>query len=150
MAEFVVDNSVVMAWCFIDEESTYADTVLQSLDTDNALVPAIWPLEIGNVLVVAERRKRLSKADSVNFLALINDLPITVIQEHPERMTKEILALARDHQLSTYDASYLDLAMRKGLPFATRDATLKRVAIECSVEIFCLGREPVKEEVSGK
>ncbi len=136
MADFVIDNSVVMAWCFIDEESTYADTVLRSLESVKAVVPAIWPLEVGNVLVVAERRKRLSEADIVHFLALINDLPITVVQERPERMTKEIMALARKHQLPTYDASYLDLAMRKGLPIATQDKALRRVAIECSVEIF--------------
>lgn len=136
MADFVIDNSVVMAWCFIDEESTYADSVLKSLESVNAVVPAIWPLEVGNVLVVAERRKRLSEADIIHFLALINDLPVTVIQERPERMTKEIIALARKHQLSTYDASYPDLAMRKGLPIATQDKALKRVAMECNVEIF--------------
>ena len=137
MVDFVIDNSVVMAWCFIDEESNYADTVLKSLESSQAVVPAIWPLEVGNVLLVAERRKRLSEADMVHFLALINDLPITVVQERPERMTKEILALARKHQLSTYDASYLDLAMRKGFPLATQDMALKRVAMECRVEIFC-------------
>jgi len=137
MADFVVDNSVVMAWCFLDEESIYADTVLRSLETNIAIVPAVWPLEISNVLVVAERRQRLSKSDSINFLTLINDLPITVIQESPDRMTREILALAREHQLSTYDASYLDLAMRKGLPLATQDKALKKEAIACSVEIFC-------------
>ena len=136
MVDFVIDNSVVMAWCFMDEESNYADSVLASFESSQALVPAIWPLEVGNVLAVAERRKRLNEAEIVYFLALINDLPITVVQERPERMTKEILALARTHQLSTYDASYLDLAMRKGLPLATQDMVLKRVATECCVEIF--------------
>ncbi|WP_456387731.1 type II toxin-antitoxin system VapC family toxin [Desulfolithobacter sp.] len=136
MADFVIDNSVVMAWCFMDEESSYADVVLTSLESAEAVVPAIWPLEIGNVLVVAERRGRLSEADSVRFLALIGELPITVIQEPPDRMTREIVALARKHQLSTYDASYLDLAMRKGLPIATQDTALKRVALECRVEVF--------------
>lgn len=136
IADFVIDNSVVMSWCFMDEESSYADIILQSLADTQAIAPAIWPLEIGNVLVVAERQKRLSEADSVHFMALINDLPIKVIQEHHERMTKEIIALARKHRLSTYDASYLDLAMRKGLPIATQDTTLKRVAAECCIEIF--------------
>jgi predicted nucleic acid-binding protein len=136
MTGFVVDNSVVMAWCFDDEESGYADDVLDSLATIEAIVPAIWPLEIGNVLVVAERRKRLSKSAAIRFLALINDLPITVIQESPERMTREILALARDRQISTYDASYLDLAMRKDLPIATRDSGLKKAALACGIQIF--------------
>ena len=136
MADFVIDNSVVMAWCFADEEDEYADDVLASLESAEAIAPAIWPLEVGNVLLVAERRKRLGKADSVRFLALINDLPISVCQEPPERMTKEILALAREQQLSTYDASYLDLAMKKGVPIATQDAALKKAAQKCNVQIF--------------
>jgi len=136
MADFVIDNSVVMAWCFADEDNKYADKVLASLESSEAVVPAIWPLEIGNVLIVAERRKRLTKADSIRFLSLISNLPINVIQELPERMTKEILSLAREHQISTYDSSYLDLAMREGLPIATLDSGLKKAAKECEVLIF--------------
>ncbi len=136
MADFIIDNSVVMAWCFADEESTYADKVLAGLESAQAIAPAIWPLEIGNVLVVAERRKRLNESDSIRFLALINDLPIKVIQEPPGRMTKEILVLARKRQMSTYDASYLDLAMRKGLPIATQDSGLIKAANECKIALF--------------
>ena len=136
MAGFVIDNSVVMAWCFGDEGRTYSDDVLESLGSTEAIAPAIWPLEIGNVLVVAERRKRLSKSASIRFIALINDPPIHVIRESPERMTKEILALVWERQLSTYDASYLDLAMRKGVPIATRDSGLKKAALGCGVQIF--------------
>ncbi|MEA3348095.1 MAG: type II toxin-antitoxin system VapC family toxin [Pseudomonadota bacterium] len=134
--QFVVDNSVVMAWCFADEENDYADFVLGSLEDKVAIVPAIWPLEIGNVLVAAERRKRLSEADSVRFLSLVKNLPISVEQETPNRMMKEILAIARYHQLSTYDASYLDLAMRRDLPLATQDASLMRAADRSQVPIF--------------
>jgi predicted nucleic acid-binding protein len=141
MADFVIDNSVVMAWCFADEEDGYADEILASLEFAEAFVPAIWPLEVGNVLVVSERRKRLSQADSVRFLGLINELPIRVVQESSERMTKEILALAREHQLSTYDASYLDLAMRTGLPIATRDSGLIQAAKRCKVPIREKGSE---------
>ncbi len=136
MADFVVDNSVVMAWCFADEESAYADQVLASLETLTAVVPAVWPLEVGNVLMVAERRKRLGKADSVRFLELLYELPIEFMQETPKRMTGEIVALAREQKLSTYDASYLDLAMRKGLPLATSDKALKKAAQQCGVVLF--------------
>lgn len=136
MADFVVDNSVVMAWCFGDENSTYADEVLESLEFTEAIAPSIWPLETGNVLVVAERRKRLKKSESIRFLALLDNLPITVMQESPDRMTREILALARERQISTYDASYLDLAMRKGLQIATQDSGLKKAAIACAIPIF--------------
>lgn len=136
MADFIIDNSVVMAWCFADEESSYADKTLGSLESREALAPSIWPLELGNVLLVAERRKHLNESDVIRFLALINDLPITVVQESPERMTKEILALARERQISTYDASYLDLAMREGLPIATQDTGLKKAAKKCNVQIY--------------
>lgn len=136
MADFVIDNSIVMSWCFADEDNGYADLVLSRLESQEACVPAIWPLEVGNVLLVAERRKRLSEADSVRFLELLNNLPITVIQEPPERMCREIVALARVQKLSTYDASYLDLAMRKGLPVATLDTSLQQAASQCEVTLF--------------
>jgi predicted nucleic acid-binding protein len=132
---FVVDNSVVMAWCFQDEAVRYADAVLDMLVEGTALVPAIWPLEIGNVLVAAERKKRLSKADSVRFLALVTNLPITIVQESPERMLTEIVALARMQQLSTYDATYLDLAMREDIPLATMDKALLSAARRCRVPV---------------
>lgn len=135
-ARFVVDNSIVMAWCFEDEGNAYAEAVLDSLVAAQAVVPAIWPLEVGNVLLVAARKKRLSEAGVARFLALVNNLPIFVEQESPERMLREILALARKHKLSTYDASYLDLAMRLGLPIATQDASLTKAAQQCQVPAF--------------
>lgn len=133
---FVVDTSVVMAWCFQDVGNRYAETVLESLETGEAFVPAIWPLEVGNVLLVAERKKRLSEASLVRFLALLRNLPITVEQETPDRMLTEIVSLARTHQLSTYDASYLDLAMRLELPIATQDTSLAKAAKTCRVPAF--------------
>ena len=68
MGEFVLDTSVAMAWCFEDETNPYADAVLDSLIDNAALAPSIWPLEVGNVLLVAERRKRMSQPDSMRFL----------------------------------------------------------------------------------
>jgi predicted nucleic acid-binding protein len=130
---FVVDNSIIMSWCFRDEVSRYADAILERLENTTALVPAIWPLEIGNVLLVAERKNRLSKTDSNHFLSLLAALPIVVDQETPERMLKEIIALAREYNLSTYDASYLDLALRKEVPIATLDKALIAAARRCRV-----------------
>jgi len=132
----VVDNSVVMSWCFEDEGNSYAEGVLESLEYAEAYVPAIWPLEVGNVLLVAERKGRLSQASVVRFLALLGGLPIVVEQETLERMLKEIVWLAREHGLSTYDASYLDLAMRLDLPLATQDTSLIQAARECRVPAF--------------
>ena len=133
---FVVDNSVVMAWCFKNEINLYADSVLDSLEHFTAIVPSIWPLEVGNVLLVAERKNRLSAADSIRFIALLSQLPITVDQEPPERMIKEIFALAQTHKLSTYDASYLDLAMKRGISIATLDDRLLYAAKQNNVSVM--------------
>jgi len=132
----VVDTSVVMAWCFADEGNAYTAAVLDSLGSGEALVPAIWPLEVGNVLLVAERRKRLTPADSARFLTLLSALPIRVEQEPPARMFQDILVLARQTKLSTYDASYLDLALRHGLPIATQDTALRKAAKKSGVSAF--------------
>lgn len=133
---FVIDNSIVMSWCFKDEVSEYADAVLNKLVCSPALVPSIWPLEVGNVLLVAERNKRLRQADSIRFIALLSELPIIVEPESPDRMMNEIVSIARAYNLSTYDASYLDLAMRKGLPIATLDKGLLKAARKSNVPVI--------------
>ena len=133
--QFVVDNSVVMSWCFKDETNNYADTVLDRLTELVAVVPSIWLLEVVNVLLVAERQKRLSESDSIRFLTLLSQLPILVEYERPGMM-KGLLALARSNNLSSYDASYLDLAMRKGVPIATLDNKLIEAAKRIDVPIL--------------
>ena len=135
MEDFVIDNSVVMSWCFKDETSKYTDAILERLGRASAYVPAIWPLEVCNVLLVAERRKRLYQKDSAHFISLLLELPIIVEQESPERMLSEIISLAREFKMSSYDASYLDLAMRKGLSIATNDKNMISAARKCSVAI---------------
>jgi predicted nucleic acid-binding protein len=134
--DFVIDNSIIMAWCFKDEINHYSDLILDNLDHYTAVVPSIWPLEVGNVLLVAERKKRLTEADSSRFLALLSDLPILIEQESPERMIKETFTLARSLNLSSYDASYLDLAIRKGLPIASLDKNLIRAAKKVKLPVF--------------
>jgi len=133
---FVVDNSVVMSWCFKDETNKYADAILHKLCEARAVVPSIWPLEVVNVLLVAERRKRLSEADSTRFITLLTQLPIIVEQERPENMMKELLTFARANNLSSYDASYLDLAMKRGYPIATSDNKLIQAARRIDVQIL--------------
>ncbi len=91
------------------------------------------------MLLVAERKKRISEAGSIHFIALLCELPIIVEQELAERMLKEIFALARKHGLSSYDASYLDLAMKKGLPIATLDHRLLSAANQSRVPIYRAG-----------
>lgn len=137
---FVVDNSVVMSWCFNDEVDEYAEAVLESLVSMNALVPSIWPLEVVNVLVTAERRGRLRPADSIRFVSLLGNLPIQVESDRLEGIgMSRLLSLAREQGLSSYDASYLDLAMREGLPISTLDKNLRTAAIRCDVSIYSPG-----------
>ncbi len=133
---FVVDNSVVMSWCFKDETNRYADSILDLLVESIALVPAIWHFEVVNVLLVAERRKRISKADSTRFLSLLSRLPIVAETEHPKTLMKDLLGLGRSSKLSSYDAAYIDLAMKQGVPLATSDRRLRRAAKAVDVRLL--------------
>jgi len=133
---FVVDTSVVMSWCFKDQANAYADSILGQLMDATAHVPSVWPLEVVNVLLAAERRNSISEADSVHFVNLLSQLPILVQDEGPERAMKDLLALARAHKLSSHDASYLDLAMKRGLPLATLDNKLREAAKTAKLRIF--------------
>src|SRR5689334_5431515 len=119
---FVLDTSITMAWCF-DEPNPYAQYVLQLLDGDEALVPPIWALEVANVVLVGERNGRLDEARTARFLNLLRTLPIAVDMVGPERILSSVLNLARVQKLSSYDAAYLELAMRDGIPIATADDT---------------------------
>jgi len=128
MDRFVVDASVVMSWCFDDETNDYADAVLDLLHHGTAMVPPIWPLEVANVLLAAERKKRLQESDSSRFINLLSQLPIVVVETAFHERMAEFMDLARENGLSSYDASYLDLAMREGIPLATLDEKLLRAA----------------------
>lgn len=133
---FVIDNSVVMSWCFKDQANPYADSILAKLTEAVAYVPSVWSLEVVNVLLAAERKKCISEADSVHFISLLSQLPIVVEYESPEKAMKDLLGSARAQSLSSYDASYLDLAMRKGLPLATLDEKLRKAAKSTKVALL--------------
>lgn len=120
----MLDCSVAVSWCFEDEASPATDAILERVRDEGALVPALWHLELGNVLVQAERRKRLTAADTATRLALMAALPILTDDETPARALGETLTLARAEGLTAYDAAYLELALRKGLPLASKDRTL--------------------------
>jgi predicted nucleic acid-binding protein len=125
-----------MAWCFEDECDEYADAVLGVLGGTEAVVPAIWPLEVANVLLVAERRKRLRKADTARFVELLGGLPIVVEWMNSENVLTRVLANGREFRLSSYDAAYLELAMSQGLALATRDKALRAAAKKGGVRLF--------------
>lgn len=129
---FVLDASVTACWAFRDEQHPYADLALERIRTDTAVAPNLWWFEVRNILVVNERRKRLTAAETTEFLRDIDVLGIE-LDVSPE--TDEVLRLARAHQLSVYDAAYLELALRKSVPLATLDTDLIRAAQAASVRI---------------
>jgi predicted nucleic acid-binding protein len=107
----VVDASITACWAFRDEDHPHADIALARIRTDEALVPSLWWFEVRNILIVNERRKRLTETDTASFLRDLSRLPLTVDQT-PD--SSEVLRLARRHRLSAYDAAYLELAQRSG------------------------------------
>ncbi|MFZ5911759.1 MAG: type II toxin-antitoxin system VapC family toxin [Chloroflexota bacterium] len=132
---FVLDASMTLAWCFYDEGGQQAERVLDLLSASQAIVPSLWLLEVSNAVLNAERRNRLTAADSARFLQLLRGLPIQIEDASSiERAWGEILNLARAHRLSTYDAAYLELAMRSGAPLATLDDALYKAASACGVQ----------------
>lgn len=133
---FVLDASITLSWAFEDEVSDYADRVLESLSDMQAFVPAIWPLEVTNALLVAQRRGRVDDLRIEHFLTLLQRLPITVSVISAKTVFDEVLRMARQHQLSTYDASYLQLAIQMRLPLATQDTPLHPAMQQCGVPIF--------------
>jgi predicted nucleic acid-binding protein len=135
MNPFVLDCSVTLAWCFEDETSAAAHAILESLETNEAFVPSIWPLEVANVLAISERKGRLTEADTARFISLLGTLPITVDDETSRHAFGAVLALARTHGLSAYDAAYLELAMRTGATLATFDDSLRKAATKVGVEL---------------
>lgn len=133
---FVVDASVAMAWCFRDEQTASTETLFDRLRTTGATVPAIRPLEIAGALLSGERRGRLSEAESARFVRTLGTLPITVDDGGGIATPAPVLALGRGQNLSSYDASYLELAMRQGLPLATLDARLRAATARIGVPLM--------------
>ncbi len=136
MSRFVLDCSVAMAWCFEEESDGYTDAVLDGLVEGTAVVPSHWPLEVANVLLIAERRGRLKEADSTRFLELLGALPIEVDSETPARAHAAIVLLGREHGLSSYDAAYLELAMRESVPLVSLDQPLGLAAEGSGVSLL--------------
>lgn len=128
MSVFVLDCSVAVAWLFEDESSAETDALLDQLAEGPALVPLHWRLELSNVLVQAERSRRITPAQVATSVDFVDGLPIEVDAETEKRSFREVLALARSENLTSYDAAYLELALRKGLDLATQDRELVQAA----------------------
>ena len=129
----VVDNSVVLCWCLADESDPLADRAMQRVVNDGAVVPGIWWYELRNALVVNERRGRIDTADTIAILADLREMSIAIDRDHDDGV---LLALARRHGLSAYDAAYVEVALRRGIPIASLDRQLRQVASVCHVTLI--------------
>ena len=136
MSGFVLDCSIAVTWCFEDEAAAETDALLDLTREEGAVVPGLFALEVANVLTQAERRGRMTAADLSARVVLLEALPIVVDDATASRALHETLALARAEELTTYDAAYLELAMRYGLPLATLDAALRRSAARLGVSLL--------------
>jgi predicted nucleic acid-binding protein len=123
---FVLDASIALAWCFADEATPATDALLNRLADEDAIAPALWRLEVANALTMAERRGRLSVAGLTRSVNLLQRLAVAIDVDGPDRAFRELLDLARSERLTVYDAAYLELALRLGLPLATKDAKLRK------------------------
>jgi predicted nucleic acid-binding protein len=134
---FVVDASVAACWLMPDERHPIAEAAYARIARDQAIAPALWWLELRNLLIVNERRGRLDSGKTARALRLLRALPVTIDTGEDE---DALMELARQHRLTVYDAVYLELALRRGLPLATLDTPLARAARAEAVPL--VGDEP--------
>ena len=121
---FVLDNSVALAWCFEDEHTPANIGVLDRLTEGGAVVPQLWPIEAVNGLLTAKRRGRITGAERQRLASFLHALPISVDDQTATQAWTVTAHLAEQHRLTAYDATYLELALRLGLPLATNDKAL--------------------------
>ena len=131
---FVLDNSVLCGWLLESQASDYSEAVAECLQHEQAFAPALLRLEYANVLRTACKRGQLIAQDAQDAIRQLEQLPISIDREPPD--AAQLLALALRHDLSAYDAVYLELALRRQLPIATTDAALAEAARVAGVGVF--------------
>ncbi|MFO0875101.1 MAG: type II toxin-antitoxin system VapC family toxin [Phycisphaerales bacterium] len=129
----MLDCSVALSWCFEDEARPETDAVLARLAKARALVPVLWHAELANAFVVAERRGRVTSAQAQSMLAFALRLPIDVDDRPRSPTISAVVAVARAHRLTGYDAFYVELALSRSLPIATADAAVRKAAVELGI-----------------
>lgn len=137
MSRFVLDASIVLTWCFPDEESQKAEEIAERISGgDRVIVPAFWRHEMLNALLVGERRKRLTHDLTQAFIADLDRLPVDVDVPASATVFTATQALCRKHGLTAYDAAYLEIAIREESALATVDDDLTRAAIAEGVHVL--------------
>ena len=137
--ELILDASATLAWLVrrVDPiEDQMADEVLRTVRTRNAIVPSLWYHEVANGILVAERRGGVSQSTSESYLRMVDTLPILEDATRPSAVQPTVLILARTYKLTSYDATYLELVMRKGGELATLDRKLADAARAAGVRVF--------------
>jgi predicted nucleic acid-binding protein len=132
----VIDASVALAWCFPDEASDYADSALLALENQSVIVPSIWAVEIANALLVGERRKRIRQPEVRRFVDLLKSLSVIEDGQNFSEILSRLLPLSREYGLSAYDAAYLEVAVRLGIPLATLDRALQKACVSAGIKVF--------------
>jgi predicted nucleic acid-binding protein len=135
MTEIVIDASVTLAAMMEEAHSAQARIIMRRVAVSGAYVPSLWHLEVGNILLLAERRRKLTEARRLECLADLEALPVTVDTETKAQAWGATTMIALRRNLTLYDAAYLELAQRRGLPLATFDAALSRAAAAEGLEM---------------
>lgn len=136
---FVIDNSVALAWCFEDEQTKAIMALLDRVTEAGAVAPQLWPIEAVNGLLAAERRGRIDGTTRRILVGFLQELPISIDDETAQRVWTRTADLAEQHRLTSYDATYLELALRLGLPLATSDKLLIAAAQNTGVHLLPTG-----------
>ena len=131
---FVVDNSIAVAWYFPAQATPESDRAFKLLAGQTAYAPPIWRQEFAHVLKKAIRTRRITEAEAFEIIAQHESLPFFI--NETAAPTSELLKLALRHELSAYDASYLELALRLQLPLATKDDALRAAAKQCGIALI--------------
>ncbi|MBI3863841.1 MAG: type II toxin-antitoxin system VapC family toxin [Planctomycetia bacterium] len=124
----IADISVVLAWRFEEKQTEQALDVLRLIEREGLLVPSLWWSELENGILMGERRGRTTAEDSAAFVKLVRALPIRTDAAPRHQISDDIIDIGRRHQLTAYDAAYVELAMREGAVLASFDAAIRRCA----------------------
>lgn len=136
MTRCVLDSSVALAWVLPGEGGASTEALLDEVVSVGAAVPGLWPLETANVLLAVERRGRITLAERQQALAALKELPIRIDPHTAAHAWGDALHLASSRDLTLYDASYLELALRLGLPLASLDRRLREAPAACGVALL--------------
>ncbi|HUP60683.1 MAG TPA: type II toxin-antitoxin system VapC family toxin [Thermoanaerobaculia bacterium] len=134
---FVADASVAIAWIHPAQATPETDGMLDAIAAgDSLVVPALWPLEVANAITVLRRRRKLTSDEARLAIEMIRELPVAIDHEAAAIALTRLADLASEHELTVYDATYIELASRRQLPLASNDARMKRAAAQAGVDLW--------------